>query len=257
MALPSGTKLGPYEIQSPVGAGGMGDVYRALRSHRVARGLSMSRTKRRTINNPGKFFVAHGCSRFRGDVASGARPTDVRQTTAAFVDHHDRGQAKSGYLQVTQIDPGYAPAWFNLGVLAEADKEWVKAKSDFAEYLRLMPHGPEADRARDQSGLLDKYIQGKTDPVAVQATEHDATIQRARSLLAANLFREAIAEAGRAQSEDSSRWEAYAVVSLCMAKQHKKDEASKFRDLASAHSSVDNREKIRVALDRQIREWNQ
>jgi len=29
MALAAGTKLGPYEIQSPVGAGGMGEVYRA------------------------------------------------------------------------------------------------------------------------------------------------------------------------------------------------------------------------------------
>jgi hypothetical protein len=32
MALASGTKLGAYEIQSPLGAGGMGEVYRAILS---------------------------------------------------------------------------------------------------------------------------------------------------------------------------------------------------------------------------------
>src|SRR3954469_8266768 len=29
MPLTAGTKLGPYEIHSPIGAGGMGEVYRA------------------------------------------------------------------------------------------------------------------------------------------------------------------------------------------------------------------------------------
>lgn len=31
MALAAGDKLGPYEIHAPIGAGGMGEVYKALR----------------------------------------------------------------------------------------------------------------------------------------------------------------------------------------------------------------------------------
>ena len=40
MSLPSGTKLGPYEIQSPLGAGGMGEVYRA-RDTRLERDVAI------------------------------------------------------------------------------------------------------------------------------------------------------------------------------------------------------------------------
>ena len=40
MSLPSGTKLGPYEIQSLVGAGGMGEVYRA-RDTRLQRDVAV------------------------------------------------------------------------------------------------------------------------------------------------------------------------------------------------------------------------
>src|ERR1700731_889996 len=40
MALNAGAKLGPYEIQSPLGAGGMGEVYRA-RDPRLGRDVAI------------------------------------------------------------------------------------------------------------------------------------------------------------------------------------------------------------------------
>jgi serine/threonine protein kinase len=40
MSLPSGTQLGPYEILSPIGAGGMGEVYRA-RDSRLGRTVAI------------------------------------------------------------------------------------------------------------------------------------------------------------------------------------------------------------------------
>ena len=40
MTLAAGSKLGPYEIVSPIGAGGMGEVYRA-RDERLKRDVAV------------------------------------------------------------------------------------------------------------------------------------------------------------------------------------------------------------------------
>src|ERR1700675_1752083 len=40
MSLPAGTRLGPYEILSPLGSGGMGEVYRA-RDPRLNRDIAI------------------------------------------------------------------------------------------------------------------------------------------------------------------------------------------------------------------------
>src|SRR6202790_186587 len=51
MALASGTKLGPYEIQSPLGAGGMGEVYRA-RDARLDRSVAIKILPTHLSSNP-------------------------------------------------------------------------------------------------------------------------------------------------------------------------------------------------------------
>ena len=51
MALSSGTKLGPYEIQSPLGAGGMGEVYRA-RDTRLDRTVAIKVLNANLVGSP-------------------------------------------------------------------------------------------------------------------------------------------------------------------------------------------------------------
>jgi serine/threonine protein kinase len=51
MALTSGTRLGPYEILAPLGAGGMGEVYR-LRDTRLERTVAIKILPSHLSENP-------------------------------------------------------------------------------------------------------------------------------------------------------------------------------------------------------------
>src|SRR6516164_1582997 len=51
MALQPGKRLGPYEIVAPIGAGGMGEVYRA-RDTRLERDVAVKVLPQQLANNP-------------------------------------------------------------------------------------------------------------------------------------------------------------------------------------------------------------
>jgi serine/threonine protein kinase len=51
MTLATGTRLGPYEIQSAIGAGGMGEVYRA-RDTRLDRNVAIKVVSERLTGDP-------------------------------------------------------------------------------------------------------------------------------------------------------------------------------------------------------------
>jgi serine/threonine protein kinase len=53
MGLTSGSKLGPYEIISPLGAGGMGEVYRA-RDSKLDRDFALKVLPESFASDPGR-----------------------------------------------------------------------------------------------------------------------------------------------------------------------------------------------------------
>ena len=55
--IDSGTKLGPYEIQSPLGEGGMGEVYRA-RDTRLERTVAIKVLNSQLVATPGLVPIA-------------------------------------------------------------------------------------------------------------------------------------------------------------------------------------------------------
>src|SRR5574341_932273 len=94
MALTVGTRLGPYEIVSPLGAGGMGEVYRA-RDRRLGREVAIKVLPEGLARNPEALLRFEREARA---VASLSHPN--------ILAIHDFGTAQGVLYEVTELLEG-------------------------------------------------------------------------------------------------------------------------------------------------------
>ena len=52
-------------------------------------------------------------------------------------------QAKLEFRRATEVEPGYADGFYELGVIQESDKEWGAAAEAFKRYVELKPESAQ------------------------------------------------------------------------------------------------------------------
>ena len=103
MAIPSGSQLGPYTITNPLGAGGMGEVYRA-RDSRLGRDVAIK------VLPSSSSADADRLQRFEQEARA-----------AAALNHpnilalYDIGRSEAGPYLVTELRPGGEMAGIGRG----------------------------------------------------------------------------------------------------------------------------------------------
>lgn len=59
-------------------------------------------------------------------------------------------QAKLEFRRATEVEPGYADGFYELGVMQESDKEWAAAAEAFKRYVELKPESAQRKTLEDR-----------------------------------------------------------------------------------------------------------
>jgi eukaryotic-like serine/threonine-protein kinase len=144
MSLASGARLGPYEVIAPLGAGGMGEVYRA-RDTRLDRDVAIKVLPERVASDPALR------DRFEREARTISRLNDARICTI-----HDVGHTEGLAFIVMELVEG------------ETLRAWIRRQSrpDFAAVTKIAAEIAHALAAAHAAGIVHRDI--KPDNVIVR-----------------------------------------------------------------------------------------
>ena len=157
----------------------------------------------------------------------------LQATLAGLRDQHDVRAALRGFAQAYLLDRAYAPAVFNLGVMAAIAEKWDDAASALEEAARLDPNGlgaaarPQLERVK-LLGTLEKSPEGRRKRRYDEAL---LALLPALPRLSAGDTLSALAQLGRIAP---ARWEAPAMLAALADRGAGYASAAKLLEIASA-----------------------
>lgn len=182
------------------------------------------------------------------DDRAGAARTIVLNTLKTYATDHNTAKAQAGYLQALDVDATYAPAWFGLGVMFEADGDRTNAIDAFRHVITRAPGSSLAAAATEEIRRSEAAAKLETTPEGRRKRQYDGLVFQARQFLAAKQPAAAAEQAKAAQAIDPERWEAYALAGQAAQMQGQSPQAVRFYRSATSHADATAKSKLLAAI---------